>query len=97
MICKVEIWLNYCPKFEMEESSSFSSPTAKIITINIKTNHPLKITALAFKPVTKNEKKSKPAEQSQYITNHNSLSMYLLSEHGWVWLWLQEITSIAIQ
>ena len=56
MICKVEIWLNYCPKFEIEESLSFSSLTAKIITINIKTNHPLKIAALAFKPVTKNEK-----------------------------------------
>ena len=40
----------------MEESPSFSSPTAKIITINIKTNHPLKIAVLAFKPVTKSEK-----------------------------------------
>ena len=47
----------YRTKLEMEESPSFSIPTAKIITINIKTNHPLKIAALAFKPVTKSKKK----------------------------------------
>ena len=47
---------DYCPKLGMEESPSFSISTAKIITINIKTNHPLKIAALAFKPVTKSKK-----------------------------------------
>ena len=57
----------------MEESPSFSSLTTKIITINIKTNHPLKIAALAFKPVTKNEKKKKSKPGYSNLQNNPNL------------------------
>ena len=62
----------------MEESPSFSSLTTKIITINIKTNHPLKIAALAFKPVTKNEEKKPKPGYSNLQNNPNSLTIIIL-------------------